>query len=106
MRRVCLETDQNGRALQSLAPNQIGVQLIAIGGTSVRVPIPTESQVVRIAATGNCYVAFGDNSIVATSSHMLFPVGVELFTVKPTWTHVAVIAEAGATGNVSISDMS
>lgn len=107
MRKISLETDLNGRPLQSLSPTQTGVQMIALSGSSTRVPIPvTEGQVVRIAASGNCHVAFGDSSIAATSSSMLFPVGVELFTLKPQWTHIAVIAESGATGNVSISDMS
>lgn len=106
MRRVCLETDQNGRALQSLAPAVAGVGSIVLSGTSARVAIPSGAQVVRLAASGNCFFAFGDNSVTATSSSALFPSGVEIFSVKPEWTHVAAIVEAGSSGNFSINEMS
>lgn len=95
--------DQNGVPIQVLAP--ISSAKVAISGTSARVAIPAGSEVIRVAANGNCYIAFGNSSVVATANDMLFPVGSELFVIPPAATHVAVIQDGAATGSVVVTTM-
>jgi hypothetical protein len=80
---------------------------IALSGTSARVALPTGSDLVEIAASENCYIAFGDNTVEATSSigavSRLFIAGVQVVPV-PTdangapLTHIAALQ--AATGGV------
>ena len=104
MGRVSLKTDINGRALQSLTPSTTSVNG-TIGGSSVRLAIPTGATVIRVSASGDCYLEFGDVTVVAASTDMLFPTGVEIFTLDPAWTHVALIQSGTSTGTLSITEM-
>ena len=104
MNKIKLRTDANGRTIQSLTPAGTPSNG-TIGGSSVRITIPTNSSVVRVSATGNCFVAFGDSTVVATTSDVLFPAGVEVFSVDPSWTHVAFIQAGAATGEFGINEM-
>jgi hypothetical protein len=103
MSKVVLKTDINGRALQSLTPSATSVNA-TIGGTSVRIALPAAS-VIRVSASGDCYLEFGDVTVVAASTDMLFPTGVEIFSLNPSWTHVAVIQVGTSTGVLSVTEM-
>jgi len=104
MSKVVLKTDINGRALQSLTPSTTSVNG-AISGSSVRIALPTGASVIRVAATSNCYLEFGDVTVVAASTDMVFPTGVEVLSVNPSWTHVAIIQVGADTGVLSVTEM-
>jgi hypothetical protein len=105
MAKACMQTDSNGRAIQSLSPNMASIGAVGISGASARVALPTNAQVIRISTSGNCFVRFGDNTVTATSNDMLFPIGTEIFTMEPSWTHVACIQEGSDTGTLSVVEM-
>lgn len=49
-----------------------------------------------ISTNANCFIKFGDSTVVATTSDMVIPLGtVEIFTVPVNATHVAAITSAG-----------
>ena len=74
-----------------------------IGAASVRLAIPANCNFLRCASTGDCHVAFGDGTVVATSADMLFPTGAEVFGIPADATHVAFIRNGVATGDFSIA---
>lgn len=78
---------------------------ITIGGSSVRVALPSGPQVVRLAATGNCWIKFGDGTVTATTSDTLFPAGVEVVKIPTGVTHIAAIQDGASTGSLSITGM-
>lgn len=94
--------DANGEAVQTLFPTS--PTNASTSGTSARVAIPDDSDVVRVASTEAVYLKFGDSAVVATSSDILFPAGVEVFKVPETYTHVAFIQVSSA-GTISICKM-
>lgn len=106
MSDVSLLSDSSGRALQSVALAGTPAK-ITIAASSARVAIPTvhgeTAKVVRLASNGNCYIAFGDNAVAATSDSTLFPQGVEIQTVPKGATHVAAIQDGSATGTFQIT---
>jgi hypothetical protein len=105
-KNVSLKTDANGRTLQSLTPYaSAGVKNVSLSGTSASSTLPTDAFVVRIASTGDCHIVFDTSAPTATTNDMLFPAGVEVWTLDPAWTHFAVIQAAGSTGTVSITAM-
>lgn len=96
-------TDQLGNPIQVLAPAT--TVKAAITASSARVALPTDSEVVRVAADGNCYIAFGNGSVVATANDILFPVGSEMFRVPAGATNIAVIQDGAATGSLVVTSM-
>jgi hypothetical protein len=85
---INLTPDANGKFIQALCPSTTAS--VAIGGTSVQLTIPSNTEVVRIAATADCYIEFGANP-TATDESMLFPYGVEVFRLPLGVTKIAVL---------------
>lgn len=100
-----LVRDQNGSTVQALGPSPTGVATVAIGASSARVALPSNCDVIRVAASNDCYIKFGDVTVAATASDTIFPKGAELFTIPAGTTYLAVIQLGAVTGNVSITPM-
>jgi hypothetical protein len=77
------------------APND--TVTIAFTGTSARVELPEPSLVkayarkVRLVSWSDCFIKFGDSTVVAASTDTPFPAGVEVMNVPPAATNIAAI---------------
>lgn len=103
-----LQRDQNGEAIQALSPAPASVASVAIGAASARVALPAgvgAGDIVRVASNNKCFFKFGDNTVAATGTDSLFPIGTELFVVPVGATHIAVIQDGAVTGLVTITQM-
>ena len=80
---------------------------IAFTGSTARVVIPVNAEIVELAANENCYINFGDDTVVATSTIttddsrlylagvQLVPVPIDPATDEP-YTHIAAIQSVSA----------
>ena len=97
--------DVNGFPIQTLA---LGTTVtLSVAGTTARVALPagaSHEDIVRVACNTDCYIAFGDSTVEATSSDALFTTGVEAFKVPQNTTHIAAI-QVSASGNMTITEM-
>jgi hypothetical protein len=99
-----LVRDTSGAAVQALLPDSTSV--LSVSGSTSRVAMPDSTNLVRIATTIDVYLAFGDGSVTATSSSMLFPAGAEVFNVNKTpWTHVAALMVGATPGPLTATKM-
>ncbi len=104
---------QNGTPLQIVRWTGQRVAL-ASDADSTAMAIPTGASLIEVAATENCYIAFGDSGVVASSSvatdgPRLFLAGVQIIPVPldgddVPYTHMAVI-QAGTAGIVQIEEV-
>lgn len=78
-KNVDLPHDVTGHAIQvvSLENNPTNLGFSATAATSALPSGLAANEVCRIAATEDCYIAFGDNTVQATTDDYLFPAGVE-----------------------------
>ena len=96
--------DTSGAAVQALLPD--ATSTLSLSGASGRVILPTNTNLVRIATTVDCYIAFGDSSVVATTNSMLFPTGADVFNVnRSDITHVAAILVGARPGVLTATKM-
>lgn len=101
---VQLLRDKWQAAIQALSPVDGGSSNISVGAGSTNGVLPTNAEIVRCAATGNCYLKFGFGSApTATTSDMLFPSGSEIIVVPDGATHFAVIQAGASTGTFSMT---
>lgn len=100
-----LSKDNNSDALQALDPST-SVNASVSNAGQVRVTLPAGTSVVRVATLTNCYIKFGNSSVVATTSDMLFPIGAEIFTVKEGQvTHCSILGASATPDVCSITKM-
>lgn len=103
--RANLKKDTNNQAVQALSPNMSTLAVGSVASTTSNAALPAAAQLVRIAASTDCYIKFGtSNSVTATTSDMLFPTGAEVFVLDPSWTYVAFI-RVSTDGVISIAEM-
>jgi hypothetical protein len=97
-----LPKDQRGESIQALAPstNVAGT----IGAASARVALPASCDVVRVACAADCYVAFGNSAVTASSADALFLKGVEVFRIPTAASHLAFI-QVSAAGAITVTAM-
>jgi hypothetical protein len=95
--------DGNNSVVQALFPQS--AVTVALSGTSQELAIPAGTTFLRVAATGNVWIAFGAGSATATTSSILFPGGVEVFPIPLDITHMAVLQVGASAGYVSINRM-
>lgn len=95
--------DNNGQPVHALQP--LNPASVVLSATSQPLVIPSDSKFIRIASTGAAWVAFGTSGVVATTSSILFPPGVEVFPVPEGATHVAALQVGASTGYFSINRM-
>lgn len=87
-----LVKDASGHPIQVLSDDiSVAPGIITVAGTSARVAIPAGAQVLRFAATTNCYYKWGDSTVTATSADRIMPASVEFKAVPLGVTHVAAI---------------
>ena len=97
--------DQNGFPIQTLG--LAATVTLSVAGTSDRVALPpgaSHEDIVRVACNTDCYIAFGDVTVVATTNDALFTQGVEAFKVPDGVTHIAAIQES-ASGIMTITEL-
>jgi hypothetical protein len=97
-----LPRDQSGAFVQALAPSTNVSD--SVGGSSRRSALPANCDVVRVCADTDCFIKFGDVTVVAASTDLLFLKGAEVFAIPAGATHVAYIQQS-AGGTVSVSAM-
>lgn len=96
--------DTSGGVVQALYPSS--TVTLNVSGSSGRVAMTDPISCVRIASTVDCYIKFGNSSVTATASDMLFPAGVEVFAVEdPAITHVAAVLVAATPGVLTATKM-
>jgi hypothetical protein len=103
MANPSLGRDGNNVPVQALYP--AAPVNVTISGVSQLLVIPTATQFLRVASTGNVYLEFGTSGAVATTASALFPAGSEMFKIPSGVTHVAAIQVGAATGILSINRM-
>lgn len=102
-----LPRDDDSAPMQILSPKPAStVHLTATEGADDSVALPTGTQVVRIAAVGSVWLAFGGSAVdaaAAQSDSFLFPAGAEVFNLRSnTYTWVAARSVSGE-GNVFVT---
>lgn len=96
--------DTSGGVVQALTP--VATVSLSLSGSSTRVAMTDPVSLVRIASNVDCYVKFGNSSVTATTSDMLFPAGAEVFAVEdPATTHVAAILVGATPGVLTATKM-
>jgi len=104
-KKIKLVTDSNGVRVQEVF-HPATAQLVAIGAGSLLSTVITGVEIVRLVATGNCHVRFGDNaSIVALGTDMYLPANVPEFFSLHGDTYIAVIRDAALAGWLCITPM-
>ncbi len=105
-----LPQDSNDNPIPALRLKDGAAHSIAASGTSARnsTAFDADTRVASLYATESVYVAFGDSSVVATSSDHYFPAGVyydvSIGGDKTAHnTHIAVLA-VGTSGDVYVSE--
>ena len=95
--------DENGYAVPVLRPNTS--QMVAIGAASVQsAAVAATTEIVRLVATVDCFVAFGTNPTAVANTSMRLVAGLpELFRINSS-AKVAVIQASGG-GSLYITEM-
>lgn len=102
MANIVLSTDLRGHPIQALSPVE-NVSL-PIGASSNRVALPPDSEIVRLAASVDCFFRFGNSTVTTDGTGNIFTKGVEVFRVPPDATHICTIQMTSG-GVMSISKM-
>lgn len=101
---VSLPRDVGNATIQAVFP--VASSNMAVSGSTARVALPTETNIVRIASTVDVYLEFGGSGVNATSSSMLFPAGAEIFScIDNSVTHVAALIVGAVPGTLSATKM-
>lgn len=103
--RFELLKDAWGHPIQAIAPDPDGVVSVSIGGTSQRVALLSDTDIVRVASNQPCFFRFGDSGVNAAGTDSLFQAGTEIFRVPEGTTHLAVIQSGTVTGIVTVTRM-
>lgn len=105
-----LPRDSDNTPIPALRMKPLGAHQISASGTSARntTAFNDNTRVVSVYSTGGLYIAFGDNTVTATTSDHYFPAGlyydIAIGGDKTLHTpHIAVLAESG-TATVYISE--
>ena len=105
MPTALMPDDQNGDAIQTLAPENTSNVTVTGSSSSTSLPSATVSgDVVRLASDQDCYVEFGGSGVSASASSLLFMAGVEFFKVPLGATHVAAL-QLSTAGVLTITRM-
>ena len=105
-RDATLPIDRNSASVQVLGPGAYAGGF-AVGVASASAALPTGTvggDIVRIAATQDCYIKFGLTGLTAASTDILFLAGAEFFKVPQAATHIAAI-RVGSDGVVQVTKM-
>lgn len=101
-----LPKDRDSVSIQVLAPDEAAVVVANIAPGNNRVALPADCEIVEVAASDACRMAFGDGTVdVSVGNRRIFPAGAAVYRVPPGVTHIAVSQYNGSTGVVSITRM-
>ena len=104
MLRPQMVRDTSGGVVQALQPTE-NVTL-NVTTSSARVQLPSDTELVRIAALVDVYLQFGGSGVTATTSSMLFPAGTEVFnTQDAATTHVAALLVGTSSSTLTATKM-
>ncbi len=106
VQKITLPSSVGGEKIQVLTPGAIATNTAVIVTTS-STALPTGAgvgDIIRVAATQDCHINFGNSGVTATAAHHLFTSGIEYFTVPALATHLAAIRVA-TDGTMSITLM-
>lgn len=95
--------DRNGKAIQTLSPDDTTVAQVAFGADSDTVALPDGAQIVEITASDFCRVAFGDSDVTATATSRIASPGTRVYRVPPGATNLAAIQFGSTSGYVTIT---
>lgn len=98
--------DKFNRAIQAHTPDPDGVANRAIGVATANEAFPTDTTMVRLYTSTNCYYRLGNSTVTVTSSNGVFlPSGaIELPIAIKDYTHIAVIRDT-ADGSLNITKL-
>lgn len=103
-KKISLVHDASGSPVQGAFHPTVDTQLITIGATTAKnANALTGVEIVRLIATGNCHVKFGNITVEATSSDMYLASGREEYFNLQGDTYIAIIRDASATGSLFIT---
>tara|TARA_R110000822_G_scaffold68587_1_gene166872 strand:- start:6214 stop:6525 length:312 start_codon:yes stop_codon:yes gene_type:complete len=88
-----LPKDSDSVSVQVLSPGTSTNITIGVSSNSLALQ---SSWVIRVASLVDCWIAFGNGSVTATTADMLFPAGVETYKVPKGASHIAVIRNIDA----------
>lgn len=100
MSNFTIPQSRKGEFLQVIAPGSTSAD--DVDGTTDNVALPSGAEVVRIAVSQDCYIAFGDVSVTATSADILMLRGVEVMKVPSGATYIAYL-QVSAAGRISVT---
>lgn len=106
-----LKQDKDSYPIQVLAPVETTVAQIVLSGSTQTTLLPTGSEIVEIACTGNCKFAFGDVTVNATSgTKRVLVAGVYVYTVPEVTpgvlaTYFDAVTVDGSSGRVTVTRM-
>lgn len=99
-----LPKDRDSVSIQVLAPDETAVVSVTIAAGNQRVALPSNCEIVEVAASDNCLMVFGDSSVdVTTGTRRLFPAGSAVYRVPPGATHIAVTSFSASSGTVTVT---
>ena len=81
-------------------------QKVSISSTTAKNGTALVSDKVMIWSSVDCYIAFGDSSVTATTSSIPIPAGTVLFLHNPGATYIAGICDTGVSGTLNIVECS
>lgn len=87
-----LSRGQDGTSIQVLRADEDTVQKVSIGISQMRITLPAETDIVEVTVTADCYIKFGDGTVVASAgdSRALLR-GTYVYATDKKHTHVSVI---------------
>jgi hypothetical protein len=103
-KKIKLISDANGVGVQEVFHPEAS-QNINIGVASALSTDLTGVEIVRLVATGNCHVKFGNSTITAGATDMYVPTDTPEYFSLGGDTYIAVIQDAAALGLLFITPM-
>lgn len=86
-----LPRGQDGADIQVLRPDEDTVQNVSIGASQQRIALPSETDIVEITVSADCYIAFGDGTVAATDQSRALLRGTYVYATDRFQTHVSVL---------------
>jgi hypothetical protein len=101
-----LPKDRDSLPIQVLSVQEDTVVQANIAAGNNRVALPAESEIVEVAASDNCRIAFGTSTVdVTVGTRRVFPMGSAVYKVPPGATHIAVTTYNASSGVVTVARM-
>lgn len=96
--------DRDDHSIQTLAPDDTTVVQATIAAGNSRAALPTGAQIVEIASTDFCRIAFGDVTVDATAgTRRIFPAGAATYRIPDGADHFAVTQVGASSGVVTVT---